>query len=129
MNFKITIWAVLSVFNGCQLNNYLQPIELGYSVVMFVLPLFLFGFQNNFKACERSFEICGFEIFQSKVDFKQLTFWGIPVENEQTVASTFNISDKEGGKKLFPLLKLIPRYLPVIFQKRFSKWFVLSCKN
>ncbi len=121
MIYKIAVWAVLSFIIGRLLNDYFQPVELVYSVVVFAVPLILFGFQNNFRTREHRFEFFGLEIFHYKVDFQQLTFWGIPVAKEQTVGSSFKISNKEGGKKLLLVSRVILRYLPAIFTKRLGK--------
>ncbi len=120
---KLCVWLVISLGIGKVINQYLQPTELFYAILIFIIPFLVFGFQTDLRSATNIYSLFGFDIFKSTVDYERSTFWGIPINKEIKISGTYEISDKKTWEKLktIQLKTIIVNFLPSILGLVFKK--------
>jgi len=114
-HFHLVIWLIVCLVIGKLLVYYFQPIELGYTLILFLLPIILFGFQNHTYHEYCDWKIFKKSIFSSDKLISRTVFWGMPISKKIVVFKEREILSEVELEKVIDfivpiLLKNIPPF-------------------
>lgn len=108
-------WLGASLICGKLLNQYFQPVELLYAIILWIVPLLFFGIQKHTWAEKRSWKVLGAEIYSSDTMYERTQFFFIPLGKAKKIHVEREIlPDPDGSKKRFITETVIPKLLDSI---------------
>ena len=112
MAYKLVVWFAISLAVGWAVSYLLDPAAVIYTVVVFSIPFVVFGFQDNYRTDRKSYSLFGFTLYSARTEYRQLTFWGFPVGQEQRMRDEHAYFENLGD--YMRVLPFIEKVLPTV---------------
>lgn len=114
MFLRILFWGFVCWGIGILLNWALSPTTSMHGAALFVIPFVLLGFQDKplFEKSSRS--VIGMPLYSDRLDYRQLTFWGIPIGDRREVLLKPSMGRDMIRCRAYPPN---PQFMPVVLSK------------
>lgn len=87
MGWRLIAWIITCLLLGKGIVWAFAPADIFYSAAAFIVPFIIFGFQYRLlEQATRS--VIGMPLYSEGFNFKQLTFWGIPISSSKLVTGS-----------------------------------------